>query len=369
MQGMRIALVHPTYWPEVRRGSERFVHDLAAYMAGRGHDVTVLTSHRGWPRRSRDDGFTVVRGWRPPARLQPNGVEPHTSHAPMALVSSALRRYDIVHALHVTDAWAISWWSRLSGRPLILSVMGYPDRRSLDGFRGRRALLRRAARRARAVHVLSDAARRELERETGIGAVVIPPGTETTAFGVELARAPRPTVFCAATPRDPRKRVPLLIEAFGQLRGREPNARLVIDTGGDARAALAGSSPGVQLVDAGAGGLAAHYGSAWVTALPSEREAFGLVLVESLAAGTPAVGMGEGGVPEVLDDPGVGVICERAEPGALAEALARGLDLSRRAGIREACRRHAERWDWREVGPRFEQLYRDAAGSRRRAEP
>jgi hypothetical protein len=42
---VRIALLHPTYWPEVRRGSERLAHDLATALANRGHEVTLLTSH------------------------------------------------------------------------------------------------------------------------------------------------------------------------------------------------------------------------------------------------------------------------------------------------------------------------------------
>jgi hypothetical protein len=100
---MRIALVHPTYWPEVTRGSERFIHDLGSYLSRRGHEVTVLTAHRGRPTRSREDGMTVIRGRRPPARLHPKGAEPHAAHAPLAFLGTLRGRFDASWGLLAHD--------------------------------------------------------------------------------------------------------------------------------------------------------------------------------------------------------------------------------------------------------------------------
>jgi glycosyltransferase involved in cell wall biosynthesis len=363
---MRIGLVHPTYWPEVRRGSERIIHDLAAYLAGEGHEVTILTAHRGRPSRRAEDGFTVVRGWRPPARLNPRGAEPHLVHAPLAALATATRRLDVVHALHIGDAWGASWLTGVTRRPLVLSLMGYPDRESLDAYRFRRAMLMRVAARASAVHTLSEATASALRAETGIEAIAIQPGTDIAAFQVDEPRDPRPTVLCAASPTDPRKRVPLLVEAFSRVRRGRPDARLVIHAGRGADADGFLRADGVELVaDTGDDALAVQNARAWTTVLPSSREAFGLVVVESLAAGTPVVGMNEGGVPEILDSERVGVLCESAEPGPLAEAIDRGLELGADGGVRAACREHAERWAWSRVGPRFEALYQEVAGAGR----
>ena len=357
---MRIGLLHPTYWPEVRRGSERIINGLAAYLAGRGHEVTVLTAHRGRPARSREGGFAVVRGWRPPARLNPRGAEPHTAHAPLALLAAAVRRLDVVHAFHIPDAWGASLLTRLTGRPLVLSLMGYPDRESLDAYRFRRAMLMRVARRASAVLTLSDATAAVLRAETGIEARAIHPGTDIAAFRVDLPRDERPTVLCAAAPTDPRKRVPLLVEAFTRVRAGRPAARLVIHAGSGGEADPSLRAEGVELVaDSGDAALAAQNARAWTTVLPSAREAFGLVLVESLAAGTPAVGLREGGVPEIIDSPRVGFLCDRAEPEALADAIRANLERGGDDGVRAACREHAERWDWQRIGPRYEELYRE----------
>ena len=88
---MRLALLHPTYWPEVRRGSERLAHDLGAGLAARGHAVRLLTSHRGRPATSVEDGIEVVRAWRPPdGRLRRRLYEEHLTHVPFTY--AALRR-------------------------------------------------------------------------------------------------------------------------------------------------------------------------------------------------------------------------------------------------------------------------------------
>ena len=60
---MRVAILHPVWWPEVRRGGERLTHELASWLTAAGHDVTLLTTHRGATTESVDDGFAVVRSY------------------------------------------------------------------------------------------------------------------------------------------------------------------------------------------------------------------------------------------------------------------------------------------------------------------
>jgi glycosyltransferase involved in cell wall biosynthesis len=102
--------------------------------------------------------------------------------------------------------------------------------------------------------------------------------------------------------------------------------------------------------------MAELYGRAWATVLPAVAEAFGLVLVESLACGTPIVALDEGGPAEIVE-PGVGATAA-ATPESLAAACAEALDLARSGGIAGACRDVARRWDWREaVVPMMEEVY------------
>ena len=47
---MKVVFPYPSYWPYVRRGVERCIHDLAGYLAGRGHEVSIITSTPARPR-------------------------------------------------------------------------------------------------------------------------------------------------------------------------------------------------------------------------------------------------------------------------------------------------------------------------------
>ena len=85
--------------------------------------------------------------------------------------------------------------------------------------------------------------------------------------------------------------------------------------------------------------LARAYAGADVFVFPSLTDTFGLVLIESLACGTPVAAFPEAGPLKVLTDapPGVGAVNTDLRAAALA-ALAQG--------DRAACRAHGERFSW-----------------------
>jgi glycosyltransferase involved in cell wall biosynthesis len=92
-----------------------------------------------------------------------------------------------------------------------------------------------------------------------------------------------------------RKRIDMLLEIFAAVRAERPDARL-IRVGGPFTGAQRALARELGVADAIAvlpfvdrGTLSAIYRRAAVTLLPSEREGFGLPLVESLACGTPLV--------------------------------------------------------------------------------
>jgi glycosyltransferase involved in cell wall biosynthesis len=224
----------------------------------------------------------------------------------------------------------------------------------------------RAARGAAAVTAVSRYAAAEFAHTLGIEARAIYPPVDVGRFRPTDAQAEEPTVFCPAAVDAPHKRVGLLIDAFARLRRERPTARLALLRPADARLAaqLEGAGPGVRLIDDDPTTLPAYYGRAWVTALTSESEAFGLVLAESLACGTPVVGGHHGGIPEIVDGPAVGRIFAQDDPDAVARALVEALELAEDASTPDACRHRAQFFSRERCLDAHEALYAELLGGR-----
>ena len=160
-----VALLSPCYWPEVRRGSERFARELADGLLARGHRPRLITSAPGRPSRAIEDGLPVTRVWRAPSgRLARRMYEEHLTHVPFSYAALRAGNDDLAHALYATDALAAGRWGRRTGRPVVLSLMGIPHRRSLADRRGRMAIMEAAIAQSSALVVLTQAARQAIRR-------------------------------------------------------------------------------------------------------------------------------------------------------------------------------------------------------------
>ncbi len=132
-----------------------------------------------------------------------------------------------------------------------------------------------------------------------------------------------------------------------------------------ARAEALSAEPGVELIDPvdSPAALAPTYARGWVTALASYSEAFGIVMIESLATGRPIVGRDDGGVPEIIDgDENIGRLFSGDEPAEVARALLEGLQLAEDPGTRERCRARAADFTSAICGARHVELYRELIG-------
>ena len=359
-----IALLNFAFWPEVQRGSERIVHDLAVDLVGLGHAPTVVTSHRGRSVTATEDGFQVIRNRRPPdTALALRRFQDNLTHVPLSYLSLRRGGYDVAHAFYPTDALAAVRYAQDRARPSVFSYMGIPSRATASYKRGRMKIVEQVTTRSDAVVGLSKTACDELWRWWGVDARLIYPGVELSSFaGVEGPRAEQPTIACAASPDDERKRVPLLVEAFAHVRREHPAARLVLMRPSSERLQGELGRPGVEFFDPSPDAVADVFANAWISALASRDEAFGLVVVESLATGTPVVAADEAGPAEILDRDGIGTLFGDATRQTVAKALLEALELSKDIGTAARCRDRAADFTSERSAREHVELYEELLG-------
>jgi glycosyltransferase involved in cell wall biosynthesis len=259
---------------------------------------------------------------------------------PLGLLAPHLRSADLVHAPSVAVP--------ATGLPLVVTVHDaapelYPEAFPARGLRFHRSGIAAAARRARLVVTVSEAAADEIVRLTpipadkvrvvanGVAPVRVAPAEKAAVLSA-LGLEGRPFVLWVGS-LEPRKNVPTLVAAMERLRrGAETGAALVLAgyegwLGGGGLAADARSSLGADLVLAGRLGetdLWALYSAASVVALPSVHEGFGYPVLEAMSLGTPVVCSDIPALRELTGD--AAVLVPATDVDAWAEALAGLLD-------------------------------------------
>jgi glycosyltransferase involved in cell wall biosynthesis len=148
-----------------------------------------------------------------------------------------------------------------------------------------------------------------------------------------------------------RKGGPELVQAFGSLLRKHPDATLTI----------AGCRPSVQLPNCRVLGrvplneVPALYDAASVFCLPTRNEPFGIAFVEAMHHGLPLVGTDIGAIPDFIIPEENGLLVPVRDPDALMRALDRLLaapEERKRMGARSALLAQ-ERYTWERVGERL----------------
>ena len=404
---MRIAITHPYYWPYVRRGSERYVHDLSQYLAEAGHEVEVITSKPGWFATRREGAARIIHY---PQLAHPfwgkaavaaaytvqgiarrsvdrlpftyRDVSEATTFIWSVFLSTLVGRYDVVYCAFFGDCFGVRLHQPLSKRPFILFFSGVPVARALTPVQ--RRLLVSGLHFAAAAVMPSQISGHYLRTDFGKEPTVIPPGICMDQF--QLRTAPRvedSTILCVSSSQVELKNLPALVSAFELVQREIPNAKLQLCVSGDAAPAerlRAQASPAsrdaIEVVAASdTAGMARLYANASVTVQPSLYESFGLALAESLACGTPVVAAKSGALPELVDDPRIGSLFDvpignDGRPADNREGICRAIleafELNRDHDTPERCRHHVSRYDWRVIGPEIERLCRRVAGGSQR---
>jgi phosphatidylinositol alpha-mannosyltransferase len=358
---VRIAVVHPYSWPEVRRGGERYAHDLAWWLSQQGHEVDYVTG--ATPRSVETiDGVRVVRlaaGHHP--RLERRGYSALDTFGMTVSPWLFRHRYDVVHAMVPAAAIAAA----AVRQRVVYTAIGHPAPLQLPHRRKDRLLFRRAVRSAAVAAVLSHSAADAGLAVAGIRPRVLPPGLRRDVFTADLApRRHDPLLLFAAAANDPRKRLSTVLEAMPAVLREHPTARLLIGGPGhppdpiDPQVGAAIDAPGVGSLD----DVADRFRAATLTVLPSLNEAFGLVLAESLACGTPVVAADSGSLPELVT-PAVGRLAAPDDPSDIARAIIEVVTMAADPDTPGRCAEHAAQWSWDVVGPQHVAAYETAMRS------
>jgi len=385
-----------TRYPPGPGGVERHVSELALRLGARGHRVDVYTSdlYREFPIQPLPE--TVPREEKMPFgavhRLRVWSL-PGELHYPFfrGLDAALARdRPDILHAhTYGTNQVAVARrHHRRTGTPFVLTAHFHPIwsiyggwlRHRIRGFYDHRLagpVLETAAR-----LILQTREEERLLRSLGLklppveiippGYSPLPPPPEGMApFQERFGIAGAYVLFVGRLASN--KGLVDLVVAFAAMAREDPEAHLVlVGEDGGMRATLEARVRGLglesrvhflgHLPDESL--LAAAYREATFTVLPSEYEAFGLVLLESLAHGTPVIASRVGGIPDFIEDERSGILVPPGQVVPLTEAMRRlwgEPELARRLG-RHGRTEVVPRYTWDRALDRLESVYREVLG-------
>lgn len=327
---MRI-LIAPHSYPPVLGGLQTVAHAVARQLLRRGHEVQVATNR--YPRRlaPRDvqDGVPVRRWiFMKPTMNQLRGRRPDLFLASLYCHPASLMRFqrlvrsfrpEVVN-VHFPDGQiaAVLQARRSFSFRLVVSLHGHDvERFEREARRGdaRRSPYDRTAlsdllRKADAVTACSqnllDKAARFEPSVAGKG-VAIPNGVDPDRFADKVKHShPRPYLFaCGRLNRT--KGFDLLLEAFSLAAADGPPVDLIVAGDGEERAALQVQSERLGLAErvrflgrATPEQVVQLLNGCSFVVIPSRSETFGIVALESLAAGKPILATRVGGLCQLL---------------------------------------------------------------------
>lgn len=352
--------------------------------AGIHHYITQLLSHL--PQSSEDFHYSIFTNHPPdltphPATRVVSGPWP-TRHRVLRIlweqlawpVMAARRELDLIHSLaFVTPA--------LSPCPAVLTVydlsfVHHPERFPALQRMYLASQTRRSCRSARRVIAISQAGRLDIHTTLGVPLDridVVSPGVapefnvrsvaETDAFRQREGLPPQFILHVGTL--QPRKNLPLLIEAFAKINRPELGLVLVGGKGWfyddifarvleldlQERVRFAGYVPDAD--------LPLWYNAAAVLVFPSVYEGFGMPVVQAMACGTPVIAANASAIPEAAG--GVARLFDAQDVGALAHELATVLDQPQLAAtMREQGLQQARRFTWEQAGRDMVSVYQKA---------
>jgi phosphatidylinositol alpha-mannosyltransferase len=348
---VRIGIVCPYAW-DVPGGVQAHIRDQAETLIEMGHAVSVITPVEDPAQLP----SYAVDGGRPRA-VPYNGSVARLTFGVKA--TARVRRwiregeFDVLHvheplapSLGVLACWA-------ARGPIVATVHSSIERSRVlvTGY----YLAQTALEKISALVAVSEYARRTIVDHLGADAVLIPNGVRVANYAqaTPLRDWPGPAIGFLGRMDEPRKGLPVLLEAFERVRAQRVDAVLVLIGPGDMDEALADVPTSLRESIVCLGRLdeddkARALASLDVYVAPNTGgESFGIVLLEAMAAGAPVVATDLDAFARVLDGGRCGVLFPVGDADSLGRAVVDLLDdPEERRALVEAGRRRAKAYDW-----------------------
>jgi phosphatidylinositol alpha-mannosyltransferase len=369
-----VGIVCP-YSLDVPGGVQAHVVGLAVALERLGHTVSVLAPAA--------EGTPLPEFVTPAGRalgVPYNGSVARVTFGPLTYARArrwlAEHTFDVLH-LHEPTTVSVSVLALLAAEgPIVATFHTSTERsRALAAFGG---VLRPLMEKVTARIAVSPLARRVQVEHLGGDAVEIPNGVDVEAFaeGPPLPGYPRPgTVGFVGRFDEPRKGMPVLLDAVRRLAPTRPDLRVLVVGDGSTAGLRRLAGPVADRLDIlGAvddATKAAALRSVDVFCAPNTGgESFGIVLAEALAAGAPVLASDLYAFRAVLgEDAPAGALFPAGDAAGLADGLRELLDdPSRRGALSAAGRVRAGDFGWPVVAAAVLRVYRAAiAADPRRA--
>ncbi|MFI9357840.1 glycosyltransferase family 4 protein [Streptomyces lydicus] len=352
---MKIGIVCPYAW-DVPGGVQFHIRDLADHLIRLGHEVSVLAPA--------DDEtplppYVVSAGRAVPVPYNGSVARLNFGFLSAARVRRWLQNgaFDVIH-IHEPASPSLGLLACWAAQGPIVATFHTSNPRS-RAMIAAYPILQPALEKISARVAVSEYARRTLVEHLGGDAVVIPNGVDVDFF----ARAePDPrwqgrTIGFIGRIDEPRKGLPVLMQALPKILAEVPDARLLVAGRGDEEEAVANLPAELHSRVEFLGMVtdedkARLLRSVDVYVAPNTGgESFGIILVEAMSAGAPVLASDLDAFAQVLDQGEAGELFANEDADALATAAVRLLgDPDRLAELRERGTRHVRRFDWSTVG-------------------
>ena len=327
---MRIAQVAPLYEsvpPGMYGGTERVIATLCDGLVAEGHEVTlyapgtsttkaVLEAFEDEPLRQRFDVTELVE------------IAPHLHLNMLAEIYRSEDRFDIVHS-HL-DVWTLPF-ARLSSTPTVLTMHGRLD---VDIVRAVLPLYPSVP-----LVSISDDQRRAVADLDLTWAATVYNGLDFSSYG-EIRSDDEG--YLGFVGRIAEEKGPLLAIEIARQTGLPLKLAAKVDPLDEEyfeKNVASELGEGVEFIgEIDETQKPGFYAGARATLFPSDwPEPFGLVMIESMAAGTPVIALRRGSVPEIIEDGVTGFVCEDVDEMIAATKRLDEIDPA-------ACKRHAEKF-------------------------